>query len=64
LRGKPMAKRPVAIVVERLRKEADLYEATHNQPGPKGYNCWGWRDIAKTYRDFADTLEREFNDND
>jgi hypothetical protein len=32
-----------------LRDLADQYERD-GQPGPLGYNCWGWREIADALR--------------
>ena len=42
----------------RLRDKADQYEKD-GEPGPLGYNCWGWRDIARHLREIAEEFERE-----
>lgn len=30
-----------------LKERAEHYQRLDGTPGPRGYNCWGWRDIAK-----------------
>ena len=40
-------------VKNRLLAEADRYEKD-GQPGPLGFNGWGWRDIARAIRQAAD----------
>lgn len=36
-----------------LNRRADLYQLPDGEPGPLGFNCWGWRDIAKNIREAA-----------
>lgn len=48
----------VMDVVAMLRQRADMYESG-GEPGPLGYNCWGWRSIAENIRGVADKVEKE-----
>lgn len=48
-------RRCAAAVADELRRRADLYEKG-GQPGELGYNCWGWRDIARHLREAAAAL--------
>lgn len=43
---------------DKLRAEADKYEK-NGEPGPMGYNFWGWRVFAQTLRALANEIERE-----
>lgn len=51
-----MPRQTVATVIAEILAKADLYEID-GEPGPLGYNCWGWRDIAKILRHVADEIE-------
>ena len=47
----------LAKLRDALRKEAELYEKD-GEPGPLGYNFWGWQQFAATLRKTADFLTR------
>lgn len=49
-----------AASVARLRRAADQYEKD-GEPGPLGFNCWGWRTIAAELRRVAKEIEIEKN---
>jgi hypothetical protein len=40
------------VASARLREIADLYERD-GRPGPRGLNCWGWKEIAQQLRAVA-----------
>ncbi len=39
-------------VIGKLLKQADLYEKD-GKPGPRGFNCPGWQEIARVFREAA-----------
>lgn len=54
----PDAPRPATDIVAALEKKADEYEKG-GEPGPLGYNCWGWRDIARKLREVANDIRKQ-----
>lgn len=45
-------------ILRRIRTLAEAYEVD-GQPGPRGYNCWGWSEIARELRKIADEAAGE-----
>ncbi len=44
-------------ISQRLREIANDYERD-GKPGPKAYNVWGWREIARELRRVADEVDK------